>query len=153
MLSMRSKYALRACLALAQESPGHSILIADLAKKAQLPRKYLEAILLELRHGGFLTSRKGRGGGYLLSKPPAMISVGQIVQATDSPLVPSPCASRPESSLCSGCETDSGCGIQQIMSEVFQAANIILDRTSLQDILDRESEVLQCYSNHSPAGL
>jgi Rrf2 family protein len=153
---MRSKYAIRACLALAQEDPGQAIMIADLAQRAQLPHKYLEAILLRLRNEGFLVSRKGRGGGYRLSKHPHEISIGKLVQATDQPMVTTPCNYLSESPLCNGCKTeigsvcDGGCSIQHMLAELFEAATLMLDKITLQDLIDREAKLLERHRTSPP---
>src|ERR671910_178076 len=83
MLSKKSKYAIKALLRLAEHPPGEPMRIADLARAEQIPAKFLEFILLGLRNNGVLQSRKGKGGGYLLARDPAQISLGQIVRILD----------------------------------------------------------------------
>lgn len=85
MLSKKAKYAIKALLALADHEPGEPVRIADLAHEEQIPPKFLELILLELKHQGILQSRKGKGGGYLLARDPADIYLGQIVRMFDGP--------------------------------------------------------------------
>jgi Rrf2 family protein len=80
--------------ALAREYGNGPLLIADLAHSETIPRKFLEVILLELKKKGLLASKKGKGGGYLLSRPPEMISVGELIRALDGPLAMLPCVSQ-----------------------------------------------------------
>ena len=93
MISQKSKYALKALTVLADEYGKGPILIADIAALEHIPRSFLELILLEMKNHRFLDSRKGRGGGYFLAKPPEQISAGQVLRAIEGPLAPLPCAS------------------------------------------------------------
>lgn len=137
MLSKKAKYALQACLALAGEPTSRPVLIANLAEKDGIPKKFLEIILLELRNSGALGSRKGKGGGYFLARPPQTITIGQIVRLMDGPLAPIPCVSQSAYQPCSDCHGEGTCGIRMVMKDVRDAIAGILDRTSLQDVLDR----------------
>lgn len=138
MLSKKAKYALQACLSLAGEVPGHPILIADLAERDGIPKKFLEIILLDLRNAGVLASRKGKGGGYFLAKPPQSIAVGQIVRLMDGPLAPVPCVSQTAYQPCSDCPDEQFCGIRMVLKDVRDAIANIYDNTSLSDVLVRQ---------------
>jgi Rrf2 family protein len=80
MISKKTKYALKAMRHLAQSSHDRPVLIAELAAVEKIPKKFLEFILLALRKGGLLTSRIGKGGGYLLAHDPSEITIGSIVR-------------------------------------------------------------------------
>ena len=82
MLSKKSKYGLKAVLALAEESGRGPVLISELADRQRLPRKFLEAILLELKRHGILQSKKGKGGGYFLRRDPSEITLGQVIRVS-----------------------------------------------------------------------
>jgi Rrf2 family protein len=138
MLSKKAKYALQACLSLAGEAPGKPILIADLAERDGIPKKFLEIILLDLRNAGLLASRKGKGGGYFLAKPQQQIFVGQIVRLMDGPLAPVPCVSQTAYQPCSDCHDEQYCGIRMVMKDVRDAIAGIYDSTSLTDVLERQ---------------
>jgi Rrf2 family protein len=138
MLSKKAKYALQACLSLAGEPPGQPILIADLAERDGIPKKFLEIILLDLRNAGLLASRKGKGGGYYLAKPGQSITVGQIVRLMDGPLAPVPCVSQTAYQPCSDCHDEKFCGIRMVMKDVRDAIAGIYDSTSLADVLERQ---------------
>ena len=83
MLSQKSKYALKAMVVLAREYGHGPLLISDIAARERIPRRFLELILLELKNGGVLHSRKGKGGGYLLSEPRGNITVGQVLRMVE----------------------------------------------------------------------
>jgi Rrf2 family protein len=137
MLSKKAKYALQACLALATKPIGKPTLIADIAEQDGIPKKFLEIILLDLRNAGILASRKGKGGGYSLARAPQTITVGQIVRLMDGSLAPIPCVSKSGYQPCTDCRDERTCGIRMIMKDVGDATAEILDRASLQDLLDR----------------
>ena len=135
MITRKTKYALKALLVLADEGRDKPILIADLAGRAGVPRKFLEAILLELNKAGLLSSRKGRGGGYRLAKEPRDIMVGEIVRLTDGPLAPVPCVSVTAYAPCPECRDEETCRIRSVMKEARDALASVLDRRSLDDMM------------------
>src|SRR4051794_29574584 len=137
MLSKKSKYAIKALIALAEHGREEPVRIADLARAQQIPPKFLELILLELRNQGFLRSRKGKGGGYLLARDPGSIYLGQIVRMFDGPLAPVPCASQTAYVPCSDCRNESVCGVHLAMKKVRDATARILDGTSLAQLLQQ----------------
>ena len=92
MLSSKARYALRALVELAR-APGAQITAGDLAERADAPRKFLEAILLELSRRGVVVSRRGKLGGYSLARPAADISFAEVIRVIDGPLAMAPCTS------------------------------------------------------------
>src|SRR5580704_11315318 len=86
MISKKTIYGLQAVILLAKRYDSGSVLITDLAKEGRIPKKFLEAILLELKKNGILNSKKGKGGGYVLGKAPGDISVGDIIRTLEGPL-------------------------------------------------------------------
>src|SRR5579871_1524062 len=93
MLSQKARYAFRALFALAKhDSPG-PMMIADIAKRASVPRKFLEQILLDLKRTGIVSSYRGKFGGYTLGRPPGQIAFAEIIRAIDGPLALTPCVS------------------------------------------------------------
>lgn len=119
------------------------ILIADLAREERIPKKFLELILLTLKNSGILQSRKGKGGGYYLGKPPREISLGQLVRILDGPLAPVPCVSETAYAKCEECLDEKTCGIRLVMKDVRDAIADILDGTSLADVLARSEKAEQ----------
>ena len=141
MLSMKTKYALKALTGLAREyekGPSHPMLISDLAEQERIPKKFLELILLELKNQGFLQSKKGKGGGYQLDRSPEVIKVGQVVRALEGTLAPLSCVSQTHYKACIECPDESTCGLKMVMKEVRDATAKILDGTSLADVVQRE---------------
>lgn len=147
MISKKTKYGLQAVLALARVYGEGPVLIADLAEQERVPRKFLEAILLQLKNVGILSSRKGKGGGYVLGKAPEEISVGQVVRILDGPLAPVECVSVTAYRPCTECRDERTCGIRLVMKDVRDAIADILDHTSLADVLKRSEDVLQQQRN------
>lgn len=143
MLSMKAKYGLRALSVLAREYGRGPVLIADLSKNEQIPRKFLELILLDLKRKGILRSKKGKGGGYLLSRAPAEVSIGELVRALDGPLALLPCVSQTAYRRCDECIDEMTCGIRSVMKEVRDKTAEILDGTSLEDLLLRSHRMLE----------
>src|SRR5688572_6817753 len=134
MLSKKSKYGLKALLVLADEAGRGPIQTSELAEREGLPKKFLEAILLELKRHGLLQSKKGRGGGYVLGRPPADITVGQVIRVLEGPLALIPCVSQTAYMKCEECVDERTCGIRLAMKEVRDATARILDNTTLSDL-------------------
>jgi len=134
MLSKKAKYAIKALLALAEHEGEEPVRIVDLARDQQIPAKFLELILLDLRNQGILQSRKGKGGGYLLARDPRDIYLGQIIRMLDGPLAPVPCASQTGYVRCADCRNEEVCGVRLAMKEVRDATAKILDGTSIASL-------------------
>ncbi len=139
-ISMKARYALRALYALAADESRAPMLIADLAERERIPRKFLEAILLELRNAGLLHSKKGKGGGYALARPPGEITIGQVMRAIDGPLAPIPCVSERAYARCAECPSEETCGTRLVMKEVRDAIAKVLDGTTLANVQTRVVE-------------
>jgi Rrf2 family protein len=133
-LSRKARYALRALYALAADEARGPVLIAELAEREKIPRKFLEAILLELKNAGVLKSKKGKGGGYALARPSERITIGEVVRVIDGPLAPIPCASERNFVRCEECTDETTCGTRQVMKKVRDAIAAILDTTTLADV-------------------
>ena len=133
-LSKRGKYALRALYCLGREYGKGPVLIATVAATEHIPRKFLELILLQMRDRGIVASKKGKGGGYLLAKPPEEITLGSIIRIIDGPLAPLPCASETAYRKCDECVDERSCGTKLVMRQVRDAMSAILDHTTIADI-------------------
>lgn len=141
MLSSKAKYGLKAMVYLARHEGLGPSLIADIAEAERIPKKFLDAILLEMKNGGLLSSKKGKGGGYTLAKPAARIMVGDIVRLLDGPLAPVPCVSRTAYRRCEDCLDETACAIRAVMQDVRDAIAAILDNTTLADMINRRGRV------------
>jgi Rrf2 family protein len=141
MISKKTKYALKALGYLAEHSTGEPILIAELAEKENIPKKFLEAILVALRKGGILVSRIGKGGGYLLAVPPAEITVSQVVRILEGEFAPLPCLSAAHGTRCEECDDQESCGIRLVMWDVKNAVTGVMDAISVADMVERSRAV------------
>jgi Rrf2 family protein len=137
MWTKKGKYGLKALLHLGALPPGRSALSMEIAAAHALPQKFLEAILLELRNAGFVRSRKGKGGGYVLALSPAEIRIGEVVRALEGPLAPIACASRNFYRRCDDCPDEDTCAIHMLTVDVRNAIAEVLDNTTLADMLAR----------------
>jgi len=132
MLTQRSRYALRAMLVLANEQIGQPpVPMSRIATEAQIPRKFLEIILGELRQAGFVNSTRGKSGGFHLSRPAHVISFGDIIRTIEGPLALVPCVSRTAYRRCKDCVNEAQCEIRIAMLRVRDETARILDGTSL----------------------
>lgn len=134
MLTKKAKYGLKAMVHLAGVRPGETALVADIAASNQIPKKFLDAILGELRNAGFVYSKKGKGGGYMLARPPEEIGVGNIVRALDGPLAPIQCASKTVYRRCDDCIDETRCAVRLVMLQAREAIADVLDKTSLEQM-------------------
>jgi Rrf2 family protein len=134
VLSRKSKYGLKALLVLAQEVGRGPVLISALAGRDGIPKKFLEAILLELKRRGVVQSQKGKGGGYFLRREPADITFGEVIRALDGPLAAVPCVSQTAYMRCAECVDERTCGVRLAMKEVRDATARILEHTTLADV-------------------
>ncbi|HEY9560337.1 MAG TPA: Rrf2 family transcriptional regulator [Anseongella sp.] len=141
MLSKKTKYAIKALVALAKSERGVPVLISRLAEEERIPKKFLELILLELRNAGVLHSKKGAGGGYYLARDPADIKLVQILRVTDGPIALLPCVSLNFYERCDECKDEHTCGIRNVFVDVRDAVLRILTETSIADIVGREGEL------------
>jgi Rrf2 family protein len=136
-ISKRTQYGLKAILSLGRKYGEGPVLIAALAEDEQIPLKFLEVILLDLKGQGLLESKKGKHGGYQLSRPPSTITVGSLIRMLEGPLAPLPCASETAFKPCDECIDVESCGTRIIMRQVRDAMADVLDRTSLADLIRR----------------
>ena len=134
MLSQKAKYALKALLVLAERPTGVPVQVVELSEGGNIPRKFLELIMLELKKHGVVHSQRGKHGGYMLAAPSSQITFGQVVRAMDGPLAPIPCASLTGYRKCADCTNEKTCAVRIMMRRVRDAAAEILDGTSLADM-------------------
>jgi Rrf2 family protein len=136
MLTNKAKYGLRAMCAL-QGGEGRWMQARAIAARANVPEKFLEAILVELRKAGFVESRRGHLGGHALAKPAGEIMVGDLIRAIDGPLAPVRCASMTAYEPCSDCRDPEHCAVRELMRETRAALSGVLDHYSLAALTER----------------
>ncbi len=142
MLSKKAKYALKALFVLSESKENKSMMIGEIAEKENIPKKFLEAILLDLKNHGVLYSKRGKTGGYLLRKTPDKITLGQIIRIVDGPLAQISCASQTAYLPCEECKDVASCSIRIVMRKVRDASAQILDNTTLADMTKSTVEAL-----------
>jgi Rrf2 family protein len=136
MLTQRSRYGLRALLLLAREPrDGPPIPMSRIASEAQVPRKFLEIILADLKSAKLVASTRGKQGGFHLARPAHLISFGDIIRVIEGPLALIPCVSRTAYKRCKDCKDEATCEIRRAMLIVRDDTARILDGTSLADSL------------------
>jgi Rrf2 family protein len=142
-LSKRTQYSLRALYALARSYGQGPVLIARLSEEEAIPKKFLEQILLSLKSSGLVESKKGKGGGYTLVRPPDKITVADVIRLMEGPLAPLPCASETRFRKCDECVDIETCGTRIVMREVRDAISTILDATTLAMVCEKVDQARQ----------
>ncbi len=122
--SVKAEYALQAILDLASQKPGEPVKIADIARRRKIPQKFLELILVGLKQAGFVESRRGAEGGYLLARPAESIMVGEVIRSVDGP---------PESR--GRGRTNPETPFTEMWDQVDRAVAAIIDHTSIGELL------------------
>ena len=140
MLSQRARYATKALVALAKH-PGGMTQVRALADEANVPRRFLEVIMADLRKEGLVESVRGKAGGYRLGRPANLISFADIIRVTDGPLALVPCVSRNFYARCDECQDEHTCELRQIMAVVRNRVSDVLDRTTLADAAQGRFEI------------
>jgi Rrf2 family protein len=133
MLSKKAQYAFRALTHLVDKYQQGPVLISEISRKKRIPIKFLENILLELKKAEILESKKGKGGGYFISKNPSKVSVASVIRIVDGPIAMLPCVSLYFYQKCKNCD-EHNCGLHGIMEKVRDATLSILESKTLQDL-------------------
>lgn len=131
MLSQRARYALRALVYLAARTDAGPASIAEIAEAAATPRKFLEAILLELKRRHLLVSTRGRFGGYALARAAEDISFADVIRVLDGPLALAPCASKTAYRPCETCPTVKDCAVRPALTAAREAVAAVLEGWTL----------------------
>jgi Rrf2 family protein len=134
VLSQRGRYALKALIHLAR-SDGGARQVSGISTEENIPRKFLEGIMSDLRKAGLVESARGKMGGYRLARPADLITFGEVIRITDGPLALIPCASRNFYKRCDDCPDEAACTLRRVMARVRNEVSEILDRTTLADAL------------------
>ena len=136
-LSKRTVYCLRALYALARKEGEGPVLITELAEEESIPKRFLEQILLALKSGGIVISKKGKGGGYSLAQPAEAITLASVIRVMEGPLAPLPCASETRFRQCEECVDVETCGTAIVMRQVRDAVAQILEETTLATVCSK----------------
>ncbi|PIR32557.1 MAG: transcriptional regulator [Alphaproteobacteria bacterium CG11_big_fil_rev_8_21_14_0_20_44_7] len=134
MISNRTKYAIKALLAIHRDDSDKPVHIYDIAKNENIPQKFLELIMLDLKKTGVIDSKRGKGGGYFLTMQPDDIKIGSVIRAFEGPIALLPCASLTNYKKCKDCADETTCSLRHLMQEVREKTAQILDDTSLTSL-------------------
>ncbi|MDI6605840.1 MAG: Rrf2 family transcriptional regulator [Candidatus Omnitrophota bacterium] len=132
-ITYKGDYALKTILDLALHYGNAPVTIHELAKHADIPIKFLEQILLDLKRGGFVVSRRGKIGGYLLAKPPSRIKLGEVIRFIDGPTSPIACVDKKYQ----GCINIYNCVFREIWRQVDKATSAVIDSVTFEELLKR----------------
>jgi len=135
MLTAKGKYGLKALAHLATLRPGETTQAIEIAEAHNIPKKFLDAILGDLRNAGIVFSKKGPGGGYMLARSPSDIEIGHVIRTIDGPLAPIACASRTAYRPCGDCRSVKACTVRLMMTKVRDAMSEVLDRLTVADMV------------------
>lgn len=142
MLSKKVHYSISALLKLARMESDKPVTIREIASSEGLPKKYLEAILLDMKNLGIVASKKGKGGGYFLIKKPDEINLDFIIRKFDGAIAHIPCVSRNFYQPCEYNVDEKYCGLRDVFEDVWIETTKILSNTSIADILEREKNLI-----------
>ncbi len=135
MISKKAKYALKALKVLAESFEKGPLLISHIAESEKIPKKFLEAILLELRNHGLLQSQKGKGGGYYLRQEPSKITFAKVIRIIDGPIAPTLCVSLHFYGKCDDCADEETCTLRNILADWRDANLAVLENKTIADLL------------------
>jgi len=133
VLNKKTQYALQALQYLAEHKDNGPVLISEISSQKNIPLKFLESILLQLKKEGILDSKKGKGGGYYLNLPPQKISLASIIRMIHGPIAMLPCVSLYFYERCANCDEEN-CGLHDTMILVRDATLKILEKKTVADL-------------------
>lgn len=145
-LSVRGEYALRALLVLARNYSNEVVRIQTISEQQNIPKKFLEQILNELKALGAVESKRGAGGGYRLARPPGEITLASVIRHMTGALAPVSCVSDRFYERCT-CPDEARCAIREVMKEAREAVVSIMERVTLADLCARSRRL-----EKNPAG-
>jgi Rrf2 family cysteine metabolism transcriptional repressor len=138
-LTFKGDYALKAILDLSENSQnGKVVSLSDISKRQDIPVAFLEQIMLILKKAGYVRSKTGKGGGFLLSKPPENITLGEIVRLIEGPVEPIACGAKDRPS---GCAEEERCAFREVWVQVTDAVSGIVDTVTFAQIMRRTEEL------------
>jgi Rrf2 family protein len=141
MLSKKCKYAIHALIYLAERYEQGPVHIQEISEKQKIPKKFLEAILLELRNAKILHSKKGKGGGYYLHKKPEEVNMIDIIRHMDGAIAMLSCVSLNYYERCDECQNETTCGIRDAFIQVRDQTLKVLEKSTLAHIIKRQKQL------------
>jgi Rrf2 family protein len=139
-ITYKGDYALKTILDLTFHYERKAVRIEEIAQRQDIPKKFLEQILLKLKQGGFVASKRGPGGGYYLTRDPKDISLGEVIRFIEGPIAPIGCVSETTKT---NCEFENRCGFNPIFREIRDAISQIVDHYNFEDIKQKTVSLFQ----------
>ena len=140
MLSKKCKYAIHALVHMGRE-PHEKFLIKDISSECNIPKKFLEAILLDLKRAGILGSKQGKGGGYFLRRETTEVNLAEIVRLFDGAIAAVPCATYKFYESCAECVDEEICSVRDAFLQVRNATVEMLKSNTLEDLIRKEAKL------------
>jgi Rrf2 family protein len=134
VLSKKTKYGIKALTFLARCEESNPVQISEISKKENISHKFLESILLTLKKAGLLGSKKGKGGGYYLRKPPTDIKMTEVIRVLEGPIAMVPCVSLNFYEKCDDCPDETLCSVHKLMIQVRDNTLDVFRNTTLADL-------------------
>ncbi|MCO5248957.1 MAG: Rrf2 family transcriptional regulator [Chitinophagales bacterium] len=141
MLSKKTKYAINALVYIAKNKDQQPIPVSKISEEQNIPSKFLESILSELKNARILNSKKGKYGGYSLNGTPDKIHMAKVIRLFDGAIALLPCVSHQFYERCEECINEETCGIRQVAMEIHSETLKRLEAATLSNIIDRENEL------------
>jgi Rrf2 family transcriptional regulator, iron-sulfur cluster assembly transcription factor len=138
--SKKSEYALRALVAMARRPSGTSFSIQEIAQAERIPVKFLEQILLQLKNGGLLRSKRGVGGGYQLARAARYISFAEVLELIDGNAEPMDCSLHAGKSTACECGIVGACALGQTLAQLRDQTQEWLRSHTVAEIVEKEQE-------------
>lgn len=150
MISKKTKYGLNSLLHLARMYGKGPIRVSEIAEENNIPQKFLEAILLELKNAGILGSKKGKAGGYYLLKDPSEVNLAQVLRLLDGAIALLPCASYNYYERCDECKDEETCSIREAFIEARNETVRVFKSHTLKDLVTREAALKEKKPSKKP---
>lgn len=148
MISKKCKYALKALIRLGQEFGGELVLTDEIANSEHIPKKFLELILLDLKHAGYVRSKQGSKGGYRLVQHPSQISLAEIYRLFDGAIALLPCVSQKFYEACDDCPDEKACRLKRVFIDVREKTYDLLAGITIESFLNG-TDTAKSISAHS----
>lgn len=147
MITKKSKYAIKALIYLAKQKSNEPVLIEEISTNEKIPKKFLEAILLDLRKAGILGSKKGKGGGYYLMKAAEDINMAEVLRLFDGPIALVPCVAHKYYEVCEECIDEITCPIREVFRIIREQTVATLKTNSFAELMDKERKLGKMYKD------
>lgn len=141
MITKKAKYAIKALIYLSKKKKGEHALISEISEDEMIPKKFLEAILLDLRRAGYLGSKKGKGGGYYLIKPAEEIDMAEVLRLFEGAIALVPCVAHKYYEPCEECIDETTCPIREVFRIIREQTLATLKENSFAELLNKEKKL------------